>query len=55
MNEAKATLTVELTVDAEVAMDKFGKTADKVTMEEYRELLHEALEEAPFQVNISFR
>lgn len=55
MNETKVKLTVELTVDDEVAMDKFGKTADKMTMGEYRELLYEALEEAPFQVNIGFR
>ena len=55
MNEAKAKLTVELTVDDEAAMAKFGKAADKMTMGEYRELLYEALEEAPFQVNISFR
>ena len=51
MNETKVTMFVKITVDDGVTMEKFGKTSDKTTMGEYRELLLEALEEAPFQVD----
>lgn len=54
MNETTVKMTIEITVDDEVTMDKFGKTSDKITMGEYRDMLYEALEEAPFSVNISF-
>lgn len=49
--ETKVKMTIEITVDDEVAMEKFGKVSEKTTMGEYRELLLEALEEAPFQVD----
>lgn len=52
--EETVKLEIEITVDDKVAMDKFGKTADKMTMGEYRKLLYEYLEEAPFSVNVSF-
>ena len=50
-HEALASLVVHITVDDEVTMEKFGKVSEKTTMGEYRELLLEALEEAPFQVD----
>ena len=49
--ETKVKMTIEITVDDEATMERFGKTADKTTMGEYRELLLEALEEASFQVD----
>ena len=49
--ETKVKMTIEITVDDEVTTEKFGKVSEKTTMGEYRELLLEALEEAPFQVN----
>lgn len=51
MNETKVKMTIEITVDDEVTMERFGKPSDKTTMGEYRTLLLEALEEAPFQVD----
>lgn len=51
VNETKIKLTVEITVDDEVTMEMFGKTSDKTTMGEYRELLLKSMEEAPFQVD----
>ena len=49
--ETKVKMTIEITVDDEITMECFGKPADKTTMGEYRELLLESLEEAPFQVD----
>ena len=51
MGETRIRLSVEITVDDEVTMKRFGKTSEKTTVGEYRELLLEALEEAPFQVD----
>ena len=47
MAETKVKLTIEITVDDDVTMKRFGKPSDKTTMGEYRKLLLEALEEAP--------
>jgi len=49
--ETKVKMAIEITVEDEVTKERFGKTADKTTMGEYRELLLESLEEAPFQVD----
>ena len=49
--KTKVNMTIEITVDNEVTMERFNKLANKTTMEEYRELLLESLENAPFQVN----
>lgn len=54
MKETTVKMTVEITIDDEVAMEKFGKTSDKVTMGEYRDMLYEALEEASFSVKVDF-
>lgn len=51
MNETKVKMTIEFTVDDEVTMEKFGRPSDRTTMGEYKQLLLEALEEAPFQVD----
>lgn len=51
MSETKVKMTIEITVDDEITIEMFGKTSDKTTMGEYRELLLNALEEAPFQVD----
>ena len=54
MKETTIKMIMEITIDDELAIEKFGKTSDKVTMGEYREMLYEALEEAPFSVNVKF-
>lgn len=54
MNETTVKMTIEITVNDEVTMDKLGKPSNKVTMGEYRDMLYEALEEAPFSVNVNF-
>ena len=51
MGETKIKLSVEITVDDEVTMKKFGKASKETTIGEYRGLLLEALEDAPFQVD----
>lgn len=50
MDETTVKMTIEITVNDEVTMDKLGKPSNKVTMGEYRDILYEA----PFSVNISF-
>lgn len=49
--ETQVELKITFTVDDEVTMEKFEKPSNKTTMKEYKELLLEALEEAPFQVD----